>query len=278
MSAMLDAIMNRHSTRSYDGREIEEEKKDALMKYLDEFRQGPFGNRVRFAYVDGTRSLKELGTGSMIRGAVLYLAGAVSRGEMAMEDFGYCMEAAVIKATEMGVLTCWLAGSLSRSAFAKRIGLEDGELIPAVTPLGYPGERETLIVRTMGIAFGNKKRKDFEKLFFDGTPGSVLSKDEAGIYFKVLEAVRTGPSASNLQPWRIVRDGADHDKYHLYQSENRLFNSSFGDVKIQNIDMGIALFHFKFAARECGIDCSIVRDDPSIDAGDLKYIASWIKK
>jgi nitroreductase len=271
----------RHSIRAYDGREIERDKKNILLKYLEGYRHGPFGNEVRFEYVGGLNesasSLRRLGTYSMIRGAVLYLAGAVKKGDMAMEDFGYCMEAAILKATELGIGTCWLAGSLSRSAFARRIGLKKDELIPAVTPLGYPGEKATLIVRTMGIAFGNKNRKDFGELFFDGKIDKPLTVDESGIFGKVLEAVRLGPSASNRQPWRIIRDGSQGDeyKYHFYLSENRMYNRAFGEVKIQNIDMGIAMCHFQFAARECGIKGAFVRDNPGINVGELLYIATW---
>ncbi len=275
MESFIDIIGARHSTRAYDGSDIGQEKKEALLGYLEGFRKGPFGNTVRFLLVTAPKDGRhDLGTQSMIRGAVLYLAGAVRKDKMAMEDFGYCMEAAVLKATGLGIGTCWLGGTLSRPVFADRIGLEKDELLPAVISLGYAGDKGTLIVRTMGSVFGNRNRKAFGDIFFDGTPGKSLVKEETGVFGTVLEAVRAAPSSSNRQPWRIIRDGADHGKFHLYLSENKIYNSVFGEVKLQNIDMGIALCHFGFTAGELGLKGRIVRADPGIDAGDLIYIAS----
>ncbi len=274
MESMIDLIFRRHSTRAYDGRDVENEKKDSLMDYLKSFEKGPFGNTVRFRLV-GQGEGNNLGTSLMIKGAVSYLAGAVKKGEMSMEDFGYCMEAGVLKATGLGLGSCWIAGTLSRSAFAKRIGLMPGEVIPAVTPLGYPGDKSSFIVGIFGSSKGARNRKSFEELFFDRSFDNPLLKKDAGQYGTVLEAVRAAPSASNRQPWRIIREKPESLGFHFYLNENVMYNNIFRDIKLQNIDMGIAICHFEFAAWELGLKGAFSRKKPGIDTGDLKYIASW---
>jgi nitroreductase len=275
MENAVEIIFRRRSTRAYDGRCVERDKNDLLMEHLKAFSSGPFGNSVRFKLAGGGERGFEPGTGLMIQGAADYLAGAVKKGGMAMEDFGYCMEAGILKATELGICTCWIAGTLSRKYFAKIMKLEPGEIIPAVSPLGYPGGRSTLIAGMMGISKGNKNRKNFEDLFFDGDLNTPLLKGDAGRYGEVLEAVRAAPSASNRQPWRIIRDKAGNGSYHFYLSENVLYNNAIKDIKLQNIDMGIAICHFDLAAAELGLKGEIKQENPGIDPGSMTYIASW---
>lgn len=150
MGSIIDVIKHRTSVRSFDGRAPADAEVANLTEFLSTVDGGPFGNAVRFRIVQvresNTRRLRKLGTYSMIRGATTYLAGAVVRGEMAMEDFGYAMEAVILHATELGRGSCRLAGSLDRSQFAAMIGLRADEVIPAVSPLGRPGGRSSPLV------------------------------------------------------------------------------------------------------------------------------------
>ena len=82
--------------------------------------------------------IKTLGTYGFIKGASVFIVGAVAKGEWAMEDYGYCMEKNILAATHLGLGTCWLGGTFNRSASASRISKRDDEVIPAITPVGYP--------------------------------------------------------------------------------------------------------------------------------------------
>lgn len=55
------------------------------------------------------------------------------------------------------------------------------------------------------------QRKEWSELFFNESLSSPITKEEAKDMAFALEMVRLGPSASNKQPWRIVRkDGNWH--------------------------------------------------------------------
>jgi hypothetical protein len=93
------------------------------------------------------------------------------------------------------------------------------------------------------------RRKPWPELFFDGRPGIPLAKEHAGPLAEALEAVRIGPSASNKQPWRVVREGSN---YHFFLQRTPGYDKLTGEIRLQEVDMGIALCHFGAAAREIG--------------------------
>ena len=69
------------------------------------------------------------------------------------------------------------------------------------------------------------------------------------MYESPLEMVRLAPSASNKQPWRIVKD---NNLYHFYEQQLSGYSKSFA-YDIQRIDMGIAACHFHLTAIEKGL-------------------------
>jgi hypothetical protein len=70
------------------------------------------------------------------------------------------------------------------------------------------------------------KRKAWNDLFFDAdhTP---LTEMLAGAYAVPLEMVRLGPSASNKQPWRIIRD---RDRFDFFLSHTKGYGITSFDM------------------------------------------------
>ncbi len=278
MANILDTIKVRYSVRTYEPRPIEPTLLDQLTSCIQAVESGPFGHKVRFELIDAgeqfEQELKSLISYGNVKGARYFVAGAVQKGDRAMEDFGYCMERIILTATELGLGTVWLGGSLNRSAFAQKLHLADNEVIPAISPLGYGATKRSLMDRTIRTVSGGDRRKPFTELFFVGNFTTALDPGAAGQYYAVLDAVRRAPSASNKQPWRIVKERGS-DTFHLFIKETPGYNSAIKDIKMQYIDMGIALCHFELAARELGLPGSWGIAAPHIDSGSLKYIATW---
>ena len=208
----IETIKKRISCRSFDGIPLDNKMKEQLKAFLRKNSRGPFGNALRFELIDLTEAeraeLKSLGTYGVIKGACLFIAGAVTRGGHAMEDYGFGMERNILFATALGLGTCWLGGTLNRAGFARKVGLTQEELMPAISPIGNPAEKRSLTDRAFRFMAKSDKRKPWEEAFFDNRPGNPLVKENAGDYGQALESVRIGPSASNRQPWRIIREGA----------------------------------------------------------------------
>jgi nitroreductase len=73
----------------------------------------------------------------MIVGPRAFIAGVVAKRPFACVDFGYCMEGIVLRATELGLGTCWIGGAFGRGAIAKALGATKDEFVPATSPVGH---------------------------------------------------------------------------------------------------------------------------------------------
>ena len=280
MENAMDIIRQRQSVRSYDpARPVDEEARSRLEGCMGDNCAGPLGNTVRFKLLDleevSRDELRRLGTYGVIRGASLYLLGAVSDNAGGMEDLGYCMERVILEATALGLGTCWLAGTFRRGSFARKMGLAKGELLPAISPIGYAADNKRVIEKLMKRGARSKQRKPWNQLFFTADSRTPLTEEGAGSYRDALEAVRLGPSATNRQPWRIIKDR--EGRFHLYLQENRLYNRALGKILIQNIDMGIAMCHFALVAREKGVTGRWVQEAQAQEFPGWTYIAGWVE-
>ena len=274
-----DTIQKRISCRTYKNGPLSESDQQKLKDFLSQNVRAPFGNRVRFELVDLTEKeheqLKTLGTYGFIKGASTFIVGAVTKGNLALEDYGYCMEKNILAATYLGLGTCWLGGTFNRSASASRINKREDEVIPAVTPVGYPKDKKSIMDSTIRFIVKSSSRKPWEELFFDGDPGRSLTRGVAGKYELPLECVRTGPSASNKQPWRVVKEKGK-DVFHFHISRTPGYAEKYPEVSLQDVDMGIAICHFEIASHELNLKGSWQNVQPANPQRGFEYVVSWI--
>jgi hypothetical protein len=73
----------------------------------------------------------------------------------------------------------------------------------------------------------------------------------------VVEAARVAPSASNKQPWYFVND---HDMMHIYRNKPG-FLKAFLYERMNQIDIGIVLYHMTLRLENDRIDYSVVKSD-----------------
>lgn len=141
--------------------------------------------------------------------------------------------------------------------------------VPRVSPLGYAADRRSLADRAVRTLARSSGRLPQEKLFFEGPELRPLSAEQAG---EALESVRLGPSASNKQPWRVVRTG---DTHHFYLARTKGYQKSLelaDAADLQRGDIGIAMCHLELAGKDSRGRWE--KDDPGIGGG-WEYVASW---
>jgi nitroreductase len=277
-----ELMRERFSCRSYLRTPIDEGTLKDLRAFLEGLGPGPFRSRIRFGLLAATaedeRALQGLGTYGMIRNPQGFIVGAMGPGPQNLEDFGYLMERAVLTAVGLGLGTCWLGGSFRKSRFSQSIGAAGDETVPAVVSLGYSADAERS-GGWAGRAIKRSLRLAPEKLFFSGGFDRPLGAEGSGVLAPALEAVRWGPSASNKQPWRIVREAGP---WHFYLQRTKGYGkgllgklSPMADV--QRIDLGIAMCHFESAARELGFAGTWELADPRLELPDdlTEYTATW---
>ena len=277
MPAITETIKKRFSCRTYADKPIEEETLQKLKEIIVSLPAGPFGGKPRLKLVDaGSSSAQEwkhLGTYGVIKNARLFVVGAIKDTANAMEDYGYCKELLVLRATQLGLGTCWLGGTFSSGSFAKAINLQEGESLPTVSPIGYPAQKKSLAEKMMRGVAGSDKRKPWAEIFFADNFSTPLTQKQAGIYAEAMENVRLAPSASNKQPWRVLYD-AKQNIFHFFIA--RAFSYKLmGVVSLQDIDLGIAMSHFALTLQELGIQGKWCVDSTAPKEKTLDYIASW---
>ncbi len=280
-----EIIGQRFSCRSYLDEPIRETHRQSLKDFLKTQQIGPLRTHARFELVaatqDDRQSLKGLGTYGYIKNPTGFIIGALEQGTKNLEDYGYLFEHAILTATDIGLGTCWLGGTFTKSRFAKKISLRDTETIPAVVATGYIVEKTGRDGQIRKYLSANR-RLPKEQLFFVDSFGSPLTTGAAGAYAQPLEMVRWAPSASNKQPWRIVRIG---DAWHFYLQRTKgygkgtLLFSLLRLADLQRVDMGIAMCHFELAARSLRLRGRWIVEAPKLIIPDnTEYTVSWINE
>ena len=267
MSELLKTIRGRKSVRTFDGRPLSAEDREKLEQYLPTI-ENPFGIPVRFVLLDaGEHGLSS----PVLSGETLYAAGKVARTPYADVAFGYAFEKLVLYAWSLGIGTTWIGGTMKRELFEQAAGLSEGEMMPCITPLGYPARKRSIRESMMRRGIGADSRMPVEKIFFDGAWGTGLPPEKQAAIAGPAEMVRWAPSAVNKQPWRII---VSENGFHFYEKKDKGYISEkAGDL--QKIDVGIALCHFVSGLEEQGEKPDVVVEDPGFAVPDgVEYIAT----
>ena len=269
---VVELVRQRHSCRSFDARAPEPEALDALEKFLLRL-ELPFGSRPRFGVIDSQKvraeNLFSTGSYGMIKGARFYLALLVRKGETRRwEDAGFALEAAVLLATSLGLGSCWIGGVFDRKRFGRSLGIRGEEQLPAVVAIGRPASRTSFRDRLVRWSARGRMRKAAGELFFDNEWDSPLAWETPAPWAQALECVRLGPSASNRQPWRILRRGS---AYHFFLDRDRAYSALVTAADLQRIDMGIAMCHFQLGAVELGLEGEWRDAAPLLDGTPTNY-------
>ncbi|HEY5583700.1 MAG TPA: nitroreductase family protein [Ruminiclostridium sp.] len=268
-----EVILQRRSMRTYKDEPISQELRQKLTNLTDNVKS-PFNTKMRFEIVDMNNigSDLKLGTYGVIKGAKTFICAAVEKGNRYEEDLGYAFEKVILYATSLGLGTCWLGGTFKRAEFGKAVGLKENELIPVITPVGYAKENRSLLDTIMVMAAGSKNRKNWVELFFDKDFNKPLNKKDVEKFKGALDMVRIAPSASNKQPWRIVKDG---NSFHFFLCRNK----GYGNVSvfdIQRLDIGIAMCHFESMINELGLLGKWNDKNPGLSkVENIEYIVSF---
>ncbi len=275
----IEIIRNRTSRRSYKPEILSDKIQDQIDEILKTIPAGPFGTDSSFRLIHKSmatdRKIK-LGTYGFISGAQYFIVGKTVSDIEAFIDFGYRMEWIILQLTGLGLGTCWLGGTFTRSEFARLVNLQENEVISAITPVGHATEKRSIRDRLIRLGAGSKNRKPWSEMFFNGDFDHPSDNKQIGDYSTVLEMVRLAPSASNKQPWRVVQSD---NACHFYLQRTAGYSRMFPAIDLQRVDIGIAMCHFELSARELQLSGYWQIADPGLALPQgTEYILSWISK
>lgn len=257
---MMELIRTRKSVRTFDGKAVTDADRKKLTEFIRTI-QNPYEIPVEFVLLDAEAH----GLSSpVLKGEQLYIAGKVRKGPHCEEAFGYSFEKMVLYAWSLGIGTTWIGGTMKREIFEREAGVQPDEIMPCISPLGFPAKKRSLKEIAMRTGIKADKRKPEQELFFERGFSAPMQPDDPQIT-AALEAVRLAPSAVNKQPWRIVKCGSS---YHFY--EVRTLSADDAPWDVQKVDLGIAICHFMSIAGG-----SLTVSEPEIKAPEhTVYIAT----
>lgn len=183
-----------------------------------------------------------MGSYGVIKGVRSYIAFIADRqSKNYYEKIGYLGEMCVLEATALKLATCWISGTFDSQVVGEQIDLEPSEEVIAITPVGYPAEKKSLVEKLMIKVVGCHKRKPLEELCPQG-----YNQDWPGWVKEGLELARTAPSAANRQPWRFIVSENNR--------EVKITMEDTGKLDRKKLDCGIAMLHIEIGALSNGIN------------------------
>ncbi|HEQ72540.1 MAG TPA: hypothetical protein ENN69_08630 [Spirochaetia bacterium] len=222
MASVFSVIESRHSVRDYFSYELKREE--------IEWTEGLF-EKVPVVGTVG-RLPWRLIPHSPIGSGKLY-APLLEPTSAGLVEYGFQGEALVLKLTERGFGSCWMA-----------VGRAVEKNAPAVIVFGKEAGH-TVASRLSRAVFKSNRRKDLDELL---THDSLTPLPEQE---RVLNAMRAAPSAVNKQPWRFT------------VTESRLLRvrRAGGRPDWSYMDLGIVLCHGYLAALELFGSARVTRLD-----------------
>ena len=274
-NSALNLIKIRKSVRTYEGfMKIELDKQGQLIDYMSVFNTDAF----RFRMIQNNENHKDGNCEyGFIKGVRYLIIGIINnnldKDQNTLVEFGLSMEKIVLKATDLGLGTCWVTNITKGPYIRKEASLKMAERIATVIAVGYPSEKIRKIEKIIEEETRGKNRKEWKELFFNENFKTELTMEDAGKYKEALESVRLAPSAVNYQPWRVMRVGDRFDFYAL-RSSYRLASKT---ISYRYSDMGIAFAHFELACEVLDLNGSWIVDEELAKEKykNVEYIRSW---
>jgi nitroreductase len=164
------------------------------------------------------------------------------------ENIGFIGQQIELELQSQGLGTCWWGMKKPKREYKK----VDGLACVITMTAGQPQKAET---RTYPAGF---KRKETSEIIVGTTDADRL-----------IETVRIAPSAVNLQPWLVEKEG---NKYNFFIRKPKGMERMINDMR--HIDMGIAMAHLYIQAKADGQNVSFSFEGKSIKQGS--YVASVV--
>lgn len=268
----IESIKERISVRTYEEREIEKDVLAKLNQFIDDTNKA-INTKVNFSIIQNNSKSdqsQKLGTYGIIKGTNTFITAIIQDDEKNVVDLGYYLEKIILYATGLGLGTCWLGGTFNRRDFENYIALGQDESLAVLIAIGYRKDRQSMIETAMRFMAKSNQRKPASELFFDEDREHSLDLSQIGDYAKVLDMVRIAPSASNKQPWRIVKS---ESHFHIYLCRTPGYGIMNYDLQMN--DIGIAKCHFELAALELGLKGRWVEQINMTDETSFEYVVSW---
>jgi nitroreductase len=171
-----EVVRLRHSVRTYEDKPVEDEK---LERILESGRLAPSARNSQcwaFVVVKNKDTIERIGEACgmlnpWLKKAPMVLVAcadpreSISRNGMDyyLVDIAIALEHIVLAATDLGLGTCWIAG-FDEDRVKEILGVPKGIRVVALTPIGYPAEKEGIRGSMIKVLARSGRRKPMQEL------------------------------------------------------------------------------------------------------------------
>lgn len=213
---ILEAMKKRHSVRNYTTKEISANVAKELETYISDCNKES-GMNIQLCLNEPDAFNNFMAHYGSFRNVNNYIVIVGKKGKDFEEKCGYFGEKIVLKATQLGLSTCWVAMTYSKGKAKYNIGKD--EKLSCVISLGYSDVE--------GVPH---KNKPIESLYTAPT-------DIPDWFKKGMEAALLAPTAMNQQKFHFILDG-------------NTVTAKAGLGFYTKLDLGIVKYHFEIGAQD----------------------------
>jgi len=250
---------NRKSVREFTDKKVPAALAEKMQSYHDGAVKRLLPERKTELRIFGDSAKEALegaaGYHQFLIGAPMYLVLLSEVGPRDLENAGYIMEDLVLKATELGLGSCWITFA-DGEQIKKALDIQSGLAVAAIAAIGYGAparKRPRINVLTMSQVdipaqrrYMEPKRSVRDLVYMENWGSHHNLEDFIGFYddmlWEAFYAVSLAPSYLNRQAYGfLIRDG----KIHLVARPDEYTTEADGRLSI-----GIAMLHFDAVAEK----------------------------
>lgn len=265
-------IKDRRSVREYKSKKVDKHLIEDLLVVLENKRRLDDDIKVDIKFIENGEEVFEkldglVGYfGKVIKAPhYIYIDSETKNGYL--ENAGYIGENLVLKATDLGIGTCWMEIDENESLVKEILDIKEdresigllaigyakketkvaglfnakGKSISPLTEFGYPN----IEIKYSDEPVSNRiSIEDIAYLKEWGQKATIKQLEDRGMA-EVFYYMRLAPSWGNRQPWKFIIDG---EKIVLAVRKDEK-----GSNKIARIEAGIAMLYFELMSHELGI-------------------------
>jgi len=175
----VDVIKTRHSVRNFRDEPVDQKHLDLI---LEAGRNAPsYQNRQcwRFLVIDDTTVIKSIASNTGLVGKVNFFiktapvliiacadpskSGKINNHDYYLVDTAIAFHQMMLTAWSLGIGSCWLA-AFNESTLRNYLNIPDKIRIVAMSPFGYPRDKENLYGKLVKVFAGSKNRKKLDEI------------------------------------------------------------------------------------------------------------------
>lgn len=208
---IIEAIKSRHSVRAYEDKKIAVDIVEELEKEIDLINKET-GLNIQLMRDEPMAFSGLVAHYGKFSNANNYIALVGKKSLDLDEKLGYYGEMLVLRASQLGLNSCWVAGTFSKKKAPCKIN--EGEILRCVITIGYGVNS--------GVSHKSRKMEDCY----------IVNGDIPSWFLSGMEMVMLAPTAMNQQ------------KFLFTLKEDKVYVKATGGF-YSKIDLGIVKYHFE---------------------------------